>query len=135
MNKLSLLKYLIALLYLYAGVYKVSDVTLFKSQLIESPLLPEKLISFIAVALPIFEIGLGLSLIFLKKAKTALWLSLSLMLFFTLYLSALYFLYEKPPCACGGILSNMDYPEHIVFNILYTIICILAIYFYEKTDS
>jgi uncharacterized membrane protein YphA (DoxX/SURF4 family) len=132
---LIVIKYLIAILFIYAGVYKIMDVEIFKSQMGESPLLPETLIPYIAIILPISEIVLGLCLIFNIQVLFSLWTSSLLMVFFSCYLIILFTMYEKPPCACGGILSKMDYPEHIVFNIIYTLICIVAVYLYEKKQT
>lgn len=124
----TVLKYSLAVLFLYAGSYKISNVSLFRSQMFESPLLPEKLVPFIAVALPCFELCLGLFLLFADNFLNILYrISFSLMLSFTVYLIMLYTMYSKPPCACGGILSGMSYPVHIAFNILFTIAALISI--------
>lgn len=123
-----IIKYLLSILFIYAGVYKISDLSEFKSQMYQSPLLPSTLIPLIAVSLPLFEIALGTFLLFFSKLESLLlWISFSLMLFFSLYLIMLYTLYSKPPCACGGILGGMDYPAHIAFNITFTLLAALAL--------
>lgn len=125
-------KYLLAILFIYAGTYKISDVSLFASQMYQSPLLPSSLVFYFSFGIPLFEIILGLLLLLYSRFDYALlWTSFSLMLFFSIYLIMLFTLYSKPPCACGGILSGMDYPMHIAFNILFTIISGISLYFYE----
>ncbi len=129
---LSVIKYMLSILFIYAGVYKISNVSLFKSQLYQSPLLPDLLIPYIAIGLPLFEICLGVVLIFAYKLDyIALMISFCLMVFFSLYLIILFTLYTKPPCSCGGILSEMSYPVHITFNIIFTLLSLFALYLYN----
>ncbi|WP_293304876.1 MauE/DoxX family redox-associated membrane protein [Pedobacter sp. UBA5917] len=135
-NVLAIIKYLLAILFIYAGVYKLFDVKNFASQMYQSPLLPSIFIPYISVILPALEIILGGLLVFSRRyVSCILWISLSLMIFFSTYLIMLYTLYEKPPCACGGILSMMTYPQHISFNIFFTLISAIGIYLYEKKNK
>lgn len=132
---LLLIKFLLAILFIYAGIYKISSVNDFASQMYQSPLLPASIVPYLAIILPLFEIALGSLLIFSQKIEfLLLCISGSLMLFFSLYLIMLYTLYSKPPCSCGGILSGMTYPVHITFNIIFTLLAGLAAYlFYKKS--
>ena len=134
-NASLILKYLIAFLFIYAGTYKITDINLFASQMYQSPLLPGRLVPILSIFVPIFEILLGFLLIFSKLDYYLLRISLSLMIFFSTYLIMLFTLYDKPPCACGGILNNMGYPEHIIFNIFFTILSAIAIFIYEKPSK
>lgn len=133
-NKLIIItKYLLAIVFIYAGAYKASDFSLFASQMYQSPLLPAALVPFIAIGLPVIEIIFGVFLIFSKKWEyQLLWISFGFMLFFSVYLLMLFTLYDKPPCACGGILSGMSYPVHIVFNIFFTVMPVIAILLHEE---
>jgi len=102
----------------------------------QSPLLPSLMVPYLAFGVPLFEIILGLFMILSAKLEhVLLWISFSLMLFFSAYLIMLFTLYAKPPCACGGILSGMDYPVHIAFNIFFTLLSGLSLYLYEKTET
>jgi len=126
-------KYLLALLFAYAGIYKIVDVSLFRSQLYQSPLLPAYLIPAIAIVLPLSELTLAALLLFVKKLEySLLWISFGIMLFFSVYLIMLFTLYDKPPCSCGGILAGMTYPVHITFNLTFTILSIIAVYLHEN---
>lgn len=126
------LLYAVAFLYLYAGIYKGSNVLRFREEMAESPLLSPVLIPLISLLLPVLELGLGLFLLFKIKLRITLWASFCLMVLFTFYMVFLYFGFEHPPCACGGILNEMDYPAHIVFNIVFSIITGFLVYLYEK---
>ncbi|MFB0497348.1 putative membrane protein YphA (DoxX/SURF4 family) [Mucilaginibacter sp. OAE612] len=133
---ITVVKYLLSILFIYAGTYKITDVSLFASQMYQSPLLPSFIVPYLAFGAPLFEIVLGLLMILSAKLEhVLLWVSFSLMLFFSTYLIMLFTLYSKPPCACGGILSGMDYPVHIAFNISFTLLAGFALYLYEKTET
>lgn len=131
-----IIKFLLASLFIYAGVYKIVDISLFKSQLYQSPLIPAFLVPYIGVLFPLLEILLSIFLIFYKRVEyTLLWLSFSIMLFFTFYLLMLYNLYDKPPCSCGGILNDMTYSTHIIFNIIFSLLALISITIYEKPKN
>lgn len=102
------LLYAVAFLYLYAGIYKGTNVPRFREEMAESPLLSPALIPLISLFLPVLELGLGLFLLFGIKLRSALWVSFCLMVLFTFYMAFLYLGFEQPPCACGGILNEMD---------------------------
>jgi uncharacterized membrane protein YphA (DoxX/SURF4 family) len=128
-----IIKYLLAIVFIYAGVYKIADVKLFMSQMYQSPLLPAFLVPYLAITVPLFEIVVGMFLIFANRwTSYLLSISFSLMLFFSMYLIMLYTLYVKPPCACGGILSGMTYPQHITFNLIFTLLASLALFLHDK---
>ena len=118
---------LIAVVFIYAGFYKLTDVKTFSSQLQESPLIPNNVTFFLSYAIPLFHIIIGVLLLFLKSSFTILWTSLSLLMLYTIYLLALYNLYSPPPCSCGGILNNIEYEGQITFNIGCLIINFIAI--------
>lgn len=117
-------------LMLYAGTVKLINVPLFKEQMAKSPLIPEMLIPYIGYGLPIAEISVALLIILKKTAKTGLLLSFIIMLMFTFYLIFLTSLFENVPCSCGGILGQMSYPVHIIFNVSFTILAWIGFSFY-----
>lgn len=127
-----IIKITIALVFIYAGFYKLSDIQLFMSQLRESPLIPKITINTLSYLIPIFHLIIGIIIIFLKGNKTFLWLSLGLLIFYTIYLLALYNLFNPPPCSCGGILPNIDYIGQIIFNTVFIMLTSVVIFTDEK---
>lgn len=118
----------------YSAIVKLIDNGKFQLELLQSPLLPEGVTSFLSVTIPSLEI---LVVIFLFATKPILQrfgflLSFFLMLSFTLYLLVLSTKYVNVPCSCGGILGGMSYPMHIAFNIVFTLIALLGIYSYKN---
>lgn len=118
--------YLLAAMFLYAGINKAIDPTAFMHQMQESPLIPDGLIPIIAYGLPLTEILLAVAIFFGLYPAISFQLACSIMLFFTVYLIMLKTLYTKAPCACGGILGSLDYPAHIAFNIVFTLIAFVC---------
>ena len=108
----------------YAAVVKGSDMSLFQKQITESPLIPFSITKIVSYFIPASEL---LAALLLMNQTTRYWgflLSYFLMLIFSVYLVTLVNLFgSNLPCACGGILGQMGYNTHIVFNILF---CLLA---------
>jgi uncharacterized membrane protein YphA (DoxX/SURF4 family) len=117
---LNTVKILFIVLFIYAGLSKLLTVGVFTQQLYQSPVIPKPVIPILAYLLPCFEIMLAASFLIDKFIRVSLFIAFVLMLFFSLYLIGLNIFFTKVPCACGGILGNMGYPAHIVFNIVFT---------------
>lgn len=118
--------YLIIFLFLYASINKISDIGKFQYELGKSPLVPfgyNKLISYITILL---EIGICILLSYKRFRKTGLLLSFSLLLFFTVYIFYLLNFSYFIPCSCGGILNDLSWEWHIVFNASFTSLALLS---------
>jgi hypothetical protein len=118
---------LLTILWVYSGLVKLNNVSMFRDQLLQSPLLPSWSIRLIAVGLPLLEVAIAMLLV-TRYRQLGLYLSFFLMISFTFYLVALVTYFDKLPCACGGILGNMGYTIHIAFNIFFTLLTVLAVY-------
>lgn len=130
---INLVTYLLITLFIYAGIAKVHDLATFQGQMMQSPIIPMGWIEWISLALPIGEIVIVVLLIIPKTKIIGFGVSYSIMLFFTLYLITLIIFYgDNVPCACGGILGQMGYPIHIIFNIFFTLISLIAFIFSFK---
>lgn len=79
-----------------------------------------------SVLLPAFEL-LTAALLFFPKTRTkGFGLSLIMMSVFTGYIAFMVVFSEKLPCSCGGVLSSMNWTEHLLFNIFFTIVAWLG---------
>jgi len=74
--------------------------------------------AMLAVGIPAVEIATVLLLLNPRTNKSGLYVSLVLMLFFTVYLVGMLLMKVKLPCTCGGILEQMTWEQHIVFNLI-----------------
>lgn len=113
-------------LYLYTGISKLITFVVFKEQLYDSPVL-NNFASLISWLLPTSEFIISFLLFYPHFRIWGLYSSLVMMSIFTIYVSAILFIDETLPCSCGGILSELSWPGHLIFNFLCVLINVLAI--------
>ena len=118
--------FLFVILFLYTGISKIMDYTLFKEQLRESPILGFAA-SFVARWLPIAEFLLALMLVVPRWRLRGLYLSTGLMIGFTVYIIVLMSIADHLPCSCGGVLAQLSWGQHIVFNSVFIALGVLGI--------
>ena len=121
----SVVALLLVVLFLYTGISKLMDYSVFKEQIAESPILAP-VAPFIAWALPLAEFAVAVALFIPAWRLWGLYASSVLMLLFTGYIAALLSFSEELPCSCGGILQEMSWQQHLVFNITFTILAIVS---------
>jgi len=120
-------------LFLYAAIAKMMDYTLFREQLAVSPIL-HLFAGFIAWALPAVELAVVVLLMVPRWRLKGLYLSLGLLLAFIGYIVAMMAISDKLPCSCGGLLEQLSWKGHIVFNAIFSVLAIIAIHV-EKLRS
>ncbi|SHG81530.1 Methylamine utilisation protein MauE [Flavobacterium micromati] len=127
-NKFTIIiSYLFILLFVYSAVSKVLDFQNFQVQLAQSPLLTA-FATFISYAVLIVEFSIAVLLSIPKTRTIALYLAFGLMFQFTLYIYIILNYSSFVPCSCGGILENMNWTEHLFFNIAFAMLAIAALY-------
>ncbi|TWV95181.1 hypothetical protein FEF09_24645 [Chitinophaga pinensis] len=91
---------------------------------------------FLTWSIPATEILLSLMMVTTAFRKLGLYLSTSLMICFTGYivLVQLHY-YGKIPCSCGGVISKLSWPQHLLFNLFFVAIGFLGIYLEQRADS
>jgi len=117
---------LYAILFLYTGISKIIDYPVFKQQIAASPVL-EPIAKPIAFLLPIVEFSVIVLLIVPKMRLKGFYSSLGLMLAFTIYVIAILSFSKDLPCSCGGIVSELSWGQHILFNCLFITFSIIGI--------
>jgi len=96
-------------------VIKLTEIQLFREQLISSPLL-SSLAGFITWALPISEILLAIALFMPIWRSKALYATCALMIMFTAYVIIILLMDNHLSCSCGGIVEELSPRQHIFFN-------------------
>ena len=126
--------YFHALLFTYAAVSKLLDFENFQIQLAQSPLLSAfaGIISYIIISI---ELLLAVLLCIPKTRLFSLYGTLFLMSGFTVYIYLILNFSDFIPCSCGGILEELDWSEHLIFNLICVILAWIAIYLLEKSLS
>lgn len=125
---------MLALLWTYAVVSKWGDHEVFKAQLARQPI-PANLVNIVFWLLPSIELICALLIANSHTRENGLYLSLALLVFFTTYVAFALsgMIWEKRPCACGGLFSTMGWKNHLIFNIGFTILNTIAIKLYRKS--
>jgi putative oxidoreductase len=113
-------------LFTYTALSKYFEIQKFEFSLNESPIL-SKYTTLIAYTLPGIEIVAVLLLIVPKFRTLGLYIISALLLLFTLYLIGMLSFAKKLPCGCGGIISDLSWTGHVVLNIFFLSLSIIAI--------
>jgi len=127
------------LLFLYTGLYKLSDQEGFRVAVHDSPLL-KNYDRLIAITIPILELLIGLALLiplFRYAPGLRIWglrTGAALMAVFALYVGLMLRFSSALPCSCGGIIQKMNWHQHFYFNTLFTCLGLLAIWLDRKNS-
>ncbi|MDF2192626.1 MauE/DoxX family redox-associated membrane protein [Paraflavitalea sp. CAU 1676] len=125
---------LFMILFIYTAISKIMDFAIFKEQLSESPILHSFAVP-VAIGIPALEILLTAGLLIPRWRLRAFYASTALMVAFTIYIIVLMNVAEHLPCSCGGVLAQLSWGEHIVFNSVYIVLGILAILLHRKQQT
>jgi hypothetical protein len=58
--------------------------------------------------------------------------SFVLLFLFTIYIAAMLMTGAEMPCSCGGVLEELSWPAHVVFNSVYVLLSALAIWLIKR---
>ncbi|MFC6102845.1 MauE/DoxX family redox-associated membrane protein [Olivibacter domesticus] len=121
---------LIALMWAAAAFGKLKDLEDFQFQLGQSPLLQdfEEILTWVV---PYGELLLTVVLIYPATRLFALYTSVFLLWLFITYIVALLRFSYDVPCACSGFAEGLSWKGHVVFNIVFMVLAIIAIFILE----
>lgn len=119
-------------LFVYAGVSKLLDFENFQVQLGQSPLL-STFASPVSFGVISIELVLAFLLLFASYRTVALYGSFLLMVMFTTYIIIIINFSSFVPCSCGGILEKMSWTDHLIFNIAFVVLALLALFLESKS--
>lgn len=122
---------LIIALFVYASTAKLLDYYNFKFGLSESPFIAP-FANILAWAVPAGELLIAGMLLIPPLRLAGLYASFLLMTLFTVYIAAMLLSGSDIPCSCGGILENMSWDAHIVFNLAFVVLSAYGIYLKRK---
>ncbi|MDR6919487.1 MauE/DoxX family redox-associated membrane protein [Chryseobacterium sp. 2987] len=118
---------LLALLFMYTAVSKFVDFKGFVYDLNNQPF-PNSLTPILKWLIPLTEISIVITLLFEKTRLIGLYASLALMSLFTVYTAlVLLLIFEYVPCSCGGVIKELSWPQHLVFNLFFVTIIFAAL--------
>lgn len=118
---------LIFMMLLYASFSKYFDFAGFQRAMHNQPF-PSWLREVLVVILPPTEIIAAILMAVDKTRIAGLTAAIALMTVFTLYIIAILFhLFPMVPCTCGGIIRLMSWSQHLLFNLFFIAIAIVAL--------
>lgn len=119
--------YFFMLLFFYAAVSKLMDFERFQVQLAQSPMFGNYSNGGVYLTIA-SELTVVFMLLLKRYRLTGLYAALGLMTAFTVYIYAILNYSDSIPCSCGGILENMDWNTHLLFNLLCVALAIVGVY-------
>ena len=118
---------LLVFLFVYAAVSKLANWTTFVSDMNNQPF-PSFVKPILVWAVPLTELAIVALLIFDTTRLAGLYASLVLMIAFTFYTAVvLLHFFTYIPCSCGGIIKNLSWGQHLVFNLFFVLMAFIAI--------
>ena len=124
--------FLYILLLVYAALTKLLDYQKFVIQLGQSPILTRHAI-LLAWAVPFIELGISALVIIPRTRLSGLYAAFSLMVMFTTYIILASRFSDYVPCSCGGVLEDMTWTQHLIFNGVFILLGLAAILLYPGT--
>lgn len=114
------------LLWIYTGLNKLIQYDKFSFEAGRSPFL-QHLAPLVAAMVPAGELTIAALLIFKRTRVAGLYASLFLMTLFTGYVYVmLHYAYDLP-CSCGGIIELLTWEQHLIVNLMLTLLTAIAI--------
>lgn len=125
---------LLILLFAYAAISKLIDRQHFQAVLSQMIFI-KYIAGFISFALPIIELFVCALLLMPDTRLLGLYASFGLMIIFTLYIGSMILFAAKLPCNCGGVLEQMSWTQHLVFNLIFIALSAIAIKLYQSNKN
>jgi len=125
---LSLLCSILVLLWVYTAASKLADMPEFKRQL-GNQTLGRPMAAFLLWFIPLSEIAATLLLLPRKTRLAGFVLSAFLLLLFSGYIAlVLLGYYDRVPCSCGGVLKQLSWGPHLVFNLFFLLAAMAGVW-------
>ncbi|MDB5199266.1 MAG: hypothetical protein JWO92_1229 [Chitinophagaceae bacterium] len=118
--------FLLILLFVYAALSKLIDYSNFKIQLSRSPLIKASA-TYLAIILPALELITAGMLMVPSSRIAGLFLAFVVLSLFTFYIIYMLLTEKKLPCSCGGVLKQITWKQHILFNVFFLLIAFAGI--------
>lgn len=113
-------------LFIYTGLSKVYQYHIYVHDLLRSPMLAP--IAYPAsILIPVSEILIAALLIPDATRKYGFGGSLVLMAMFTIYVGYVLSTSSYRPCTCGGIIRQLSWKNHMIFNVIFLLLAIVGV--------
>jgi len=113
--------YLFILLFLYAATSKIVTYNTFHLEISKSPFITDYA-RILAWLVPALEVIISILLLRNRTVLYGLYGATALMWVFTVYILAILNFADHIPCSCGGVLAQMSWSHHLVFNLFFVLL-------------
>lgn len=118
-------------LWIYAAVPKLCNIKYFR-EVLKSQAIPKWTVPWLSWMLPVGELGTVVLLIVPETRLIGMYISMFIMVVFTVYVSGIIFkFYDIYPCPCGGVFSRIGWKKHFRVNLLLTFIAVVGVVLME----
>ena len=118
---------LLAALLCYAAMSKLMNYEQSQNEMLNQ-VFPRSWAIILTWFVPSLELLITLTLLFKQTLRYGLWAATLLLGAFSIYIAVVMTgVFGRVPCSCGGILKNMSYYVHLIFNLLFLTIGIAGI--------
>ncbi|SHN22212.1 MauE/DoxX family redox-associated membrane protein [Chitinophaga sp. CF418] len=117
--------YALFFLFVYVALNKLISFNYYLYDLRRSPVLQTVALP-VAVVVPVMEILVACLLIPDKTRSYGLAGAVLLMAMFTVYVLYVIVFTKEHPCTCGGIIRELTWPQHLVFNVAFLTLALFA---------
>lgn len=124
--------YLYIMLFVYTAASKILEFNDFRTQLGQSPIFAA-VAEWVAYCVISAELLISVLLVLEKTRKAGLVFALTLMIMFTTYIIIILNFATFTPCSCGGFIESLGWTGHLIFNIVFILLALLALYLSLKT--
>lgn len=121
-------------LFVYTAVSKLMEFERFTNVLKSSPLIGNNNV-LLAPMIPLVELTVSLLLVVPSVRKLGLYGAFILMCVFTTYVGYMIIFTPHLPCSCGGVLKQLTWKQHLLFNAFFTLMALFAIVIDSKNPS
>lgn len=126
--------YLFVLLFLYAAISKILKYDISLLQMQKSPIITTYA-SMLVWLVPTLEIVISMMLLINRTVMLGLYAAFGLMCLFTVYIYAILNFSDTIPCHCGGALELLTWQQHLLFNIFFIIMAVVALLLKSTTKN
>jgi hypothetical protein len=122
----------LVILWSYASFSKLFDLQEFKHAMM-TQVFPQWIGKILIYVVPLAEIAMIVLLLIPSTRLIGMYASLFTMIAFTLYVGgAVFKIYLRSPCACGGLFSKLGWHKHFKVNIVLSIIALIGVILMES---
>lgn len=123
---IQLISCLLILLWVYAAVSKLINYEQSRMQMMNQ-VFPASINEILLWAVPLLELLISGLLLFHGTRKVGLLLSAILLFLFSGYvLLVMLNVFGRIPCSCGGVISKLNWEQHLVFNLVFLLLALLG---------